>query len=29
MTEGELVHITGNAEHFATDGTVKLTMMVL
>jgi len=22
------VHITGNAEHFATDGTVKLTMMV-
>eukprot|EP00493_Phyllostaurus_siculus_P026351 UN26696 len=28
MAEGELVHITGNAEHFATDGTVKLTMMV-
>merc|ERR1739838_198373 len=28
MEEGQYVHITGNAEHFATDGTVKLTMMV-
>jgi len=28
MTTGELVDITGNAEHYATDGTVKLTMMV-